>query len=145
MIGDDDEAKDILQDSFIDAFRKLPELREISTFSAWIKRIVVNHCINAIKKKKLITSELDENFDAVEEVEDDFEYQKHTAGKVMEAIGELPDGCRTVLNLYLFEGYDHKEIGLILGITESSSKAQYSKAKSKIRNRLETSNTSYVG
>ncbi len=145
MIRDEDEAKDLLQESFIDAFRKLPDLREVSTFSAWIKRIVVNHCINAIKKKRLITSELDENFDQVEEAEDDFEYQKYTAGKIMEAIGELPDGSRTVLNLYLFEGYDHKEIGQILGITESASKAQYSKAKSKIRSRLESNSNSYVG
>lgn len=145
MIRDEDEAKDLLQESFIDAFRKLPDLREVSTFSAWIKRIVVNHCINAIKKKKLITSELDENFDLVEETEDDFEYQKFTTGKIMEAIGELPDGSRTVLNLYLFEGYDHKEIGQILGITESASKAQYSKAKAKIRKRLESNSNSYVG
>ncbi|XOV92741.1 MAG: RNA polymerase sigma factor [Bacteroidota bacterium] len=145
MIRDDDEAQDLLQESFIDAFRKLPELREINTFSAWIKRIVVNHCINAIKKKRLITSELDEKFDVVEEEEDDFEYQKFAANRIMEAVAELPDGCRTVLNLYLFEGYDHKEIGQILGITESASKAQYSKAKSKVRNRLESSANSYVG
>ncbi len=145
MIGDDDEAKDLLQESFIDAFRKLPELREINTFSAWIKRIVVNHCINAIKKKRLITSELNENFDTIEEEEDDFEYQKYTANRIMEAVEELPEGCRTVLNLYLFEGYDHKEIGQILGITESASKAQYSKAKSKIRNQLEAKPSSYVG
>lgn len=145
MIRDGDEAKDLLQESFIDAFRKLPDLREINTFSAWIKRIVVNHCINSIKKKKLITSELDENFDQVEEAEDDFEYQKYTAAKIMDAIGELPDGSRTVLNLYLFEGYDHKEIGQILGITESASKAQYSKAKSKIRSRLESNSKSNVG
>ena len=88
---------------------------------------------------------MDQNFDLVEETEDDFEYQKFTAGKIMEAIGELPDGSRTVLNLYLFEGYDHKEIGQILGITESASKAQYSKAKAKIRNRLESNSKSYVG
>jgi RNA polymerase sigma-70 factor (ECF subfamily) len=54
----------------------------------------------------------------------------------MKAIDEISEGCRTVLNLYLFEGYDHKEIGQILGITESASKAQYSKAKSKIRKKL---------
>jgi len=55
----------------------------------------------------------------------------------MTALDKISEGCRTVFNLYLFEGYDHKEIGQILSISESASKAQYSKAKSKIRNILE--------
>ena len=145
MMNDDEEAKDILQDSFIDAFRKLPDLREINTFSAWIKRIVVNNCINAIKKKRLMLTELNEDHDTIIEDEDDFEYQKFTTAKIMSAIDELPDGCKTVLNLYLFDGYDHKEIGQILEITESASKAQYSKAGSRIRKMLEENGSAYVG
>ena len=66
----------------------------------------------------------------------DIDYESIEIKRIMGAIDEISEGCRTVLNLYLFEGYDHKEIGQILGITESASKAQYSKAKSKIRKLL---------
>ena len=67
MMGDEEEAKDLLQESFIDAFQKLPNLREVNTFSSWIKRIVVNNCINAIRKKKLDTSSMEEGQDYIEE------------------------------------------------------------------------------
>lgn len=136
-MGDDEEAKDVLQEAFVTVFTKINNLKEEATFSAWIKRIVINHCINAIKKKKLLTSSLDENIDAMQVEEEDDGFTNHEVKKVMQAVDRISEGCRTVLNLYLFEGYDHKEIGQILGITESASKAQYSKAKSKIRKLLE--------
>lgn len=136
-MGDDEEAKDVLQEAFVTVFTKINNLKEEATFSAWIKRIVINHCINAIKKKKLLTSSLDENIDAMQVEEEDDSFANHEVKKVMQAVDRISEGCRTVLNLYLFEGYDHKEIGQILGITESASKAQYSKAKSKIRKLLE--------
>lgn len=145
MMGDEEEAKDLLQESFIDAFQKLPKLREVNTFSSWIKRIVVNNCINAIRKKKLDVDQLQENADFIEEEEDDFEYTEYQASQIMEAIDLLPNGCKTVLNLYLFEGYDHKEIGGILGVTESASKAQYCKAKAKIRKLLSEEKNQNVG
>lgn len=137
MLGDEDEAKDVLQDSFITAFTKLYGLNDESTFSAWIKRIVVNRCLNELKKRKEFIQQLDDNYDIIEQGEDDaFEYQKYEVERVMKSIEMLPEGRRTVLNLYLFEGYDHKEIGEILNISESASKSQYSKAKSAIRELL---------
>jgi RNA polymerase sigma-70 factor (ECF subfamily) len=145
MIGDEEEAKDLLQESFIDAFEKLPSLREIGTFSSWIKRIVINNCINAVRKKKIETSELEENYDLQEEEVDDFEYNQYRANQILEAIDYLPHGAKTVLNLYLFEGYDHKEIGEILGVTESASKAQYCKAKARIRKLLEEEQHQHAG
>jgi len=145
MMGDEEEAKDLLQESFIDAFQKLPSLREVNTFSSWIKRIVINNCINAIRKKKLDTAQLEENADFVEEEEDDFEYARFQAAQIMQVIDLLPDGCKTVLNLYLFEGYDHKEIGEILGVSESASKAQYCKAKARIRKILAEERSQYAG
>lgn len=144
MMGDDEEAQDQLQESFIDAFQKLPSLREVSTFSAWIKRIVVNNCINAIRKRKLVMTELDENLDLEDEV-DDLDYTEYKASRIMELIERLPDGCKTVLNLYLFEGYDHKEIGQILSISESASKAQYCKAKGRLRNMLDAKQQKNAG
>lgn len=133
ILGNDEDAQDILQESFVDVFQKLPSLRDIGFFSAWIKRIVTNNCINALRKKRLETSELDDKYDGEVEEDDDFEYQNYRIDQVKMAISKLPDGCKTVLNLYVFEGYDHKEIAGILEISESASKAQYCKAKARIR------------
>lgn len=144
MMGDEEEAQDILQESFVDAFQKLPTLRETSTFPLWLKRIVTNNCINAIRKRKLDTTELDEKYDTVEEDHEDMDYTSYQVGQIMSAVDQLPDGCKTVLNLYLFEGYDHKEIAEILQVTESASKAQYSKAKARIRNYLELNHQRYA-
>ena len=144
MMGDDDEAKDVLQDSFIEAFTKIHTLENEVTFPAWLKRIVVNKGINALRKRKMMTTELDENLDLPDPNNPSAGYDddiiKSNARKVMVALDQISEGCRTVFNLYVFEGYDHKEIGQILSITESASKAQFSKAKSKIRAILESKN-----
>jgi len=134
MMGAEEDAKDVLQEAFIDAFLNLKKLKNAKLFSAWLKRIVINHCINALKKKKIEANPIAEGFDVpdqVEEVSDSF--VQFEAKKILKAIDKISDGCKIVLNLYLFEGYDHKEIAQILSISESTSKAQYSKAKKKIR------------
>ena len=132
MMGNDEDARDTLQDAFTEAFINLYKLKEEITFSAWIKRIVVNHCINALRKKRLKFQELEDKHDTVDaEGEWDDDYTEYEAKRIMKAIPLLPEGGRVILNLYLFEGYDHKEIAQILDITESTSKAQYSKATSK--------------
>ena len=139
MMGNDEEAKDILQDAFVSAFTKLSSFNRQSTFGAWLKRIVINHCINALNRKRILFEEISDN--EAESHEEDWssdEYARAGAEKIMQAIDKISDGCKTVLNLYLFEGYDHKEIPGILDITESTSKAQYSKAKKKIREIIES-------
>jgi RNA polymerase sigma-70 factor (ECF subfamily) len=132
MMGNEEDAKDVLQDAFIDAFSHLKNLKDEHLFSAWIKRIVVNHNLNALKKKRIDVTPLKENFDAIEDDGDDRDLT-YEVKRVMKAIDQISDGCKVVLNLYLFEGYDHQEIAEILSITESTSKAQYSKAKKKLR------------
>ena len=136
--GTEEEARDVTQDSFIQAYTKIGSLKKEITFGAWLKRIVINNSINAVKKRKNVTSEWNDSLDMIEEDLQDLDYQKYEAARIMDAIDKISEGCRTVLNLYLFEGYDHKEIGQILNISESASKAQYSKAKSKIRKVLAT-------
>ena len=137
MMGDEEEAKDVLQEAFVTVFTKIHTLKEEATFSSWVKRIVVNHCINEIKRKRLLTDDIDEKFDMTEEEQND-DFANHAVEKIMGALNSISEGCRTVFNLYLFEGYDHQEISEILSISESASKAQYCKAKSKIRKLLET-------
>ena len=137
MMGDDEEAKDVLQDAFIEAFSKLHTLECEVTFPAWLKRIVVNKSINALRKKKDLPTGLEEDIEFPETGEIlDKDIIRYRANRIMRAADKISTGCKTIFNLYLFDGYDHKEIGQILSITESASKAQYSKAKSKIRKLL---------
>ena len=137
MMGNEDDAKDALQDSFVHAFTKIKTLKNVDIFSAWMKRIVINQCINELKKKKLLRDDLDDIGDIPdEEIVEENNTLKYRANEILNAIDKISEGCKTVLNLYLFEGYDHREISEILSISESASKAQYSKAKAKVRKLL---------
>jgi RNA polymerase sigma-70 factor (ECF subfamily) len=139
MVKNEDEAKDLLQEAFVEAFTKLHTFRFEASFGSWLKRIVINKCINLLQKKRLLTISLEDSKSArriSEETEDD-SYTQYEVKLVQKAITQLPEGCRVVLNLYLFEGYDHAEIGEILNVTESTSKAQYSKARKKLREIIE--------
>jgi len=145
MMGNEEDGRDVMQESFIDAFTKMHKLREEITFSAWLKRIMVNNCINALRKRKLDAFNLEDDFD-MPDVDDSWikdDFTSNEVQKIMRAIDHISKGCRTVLNLYLFEGYDHKEIGQILNISEAASKSQYSKAKSGIRKLIDQEKISY--
>lgn len=131
ILNNREDAEDIIQEAFVDCFRNLNSFRFESTFGAWLKKITVNKCINHLKKKKIDLT-LCENI-PVEIYEEDEEVTYDTT-KIFKGIELLPDGYRVILTLYLLEGYDHSEISQILGITESTSKSQYSRAKDKLRN-----------
>jgi RNA polymerase sigma-70 factor (ECF subfamily) len=133
ILNNREDAEDILQESFVECFRSLDSFRFESTFGAWLKKITINKCINQIKKKKIDLT-LFETLPAVAEEEE--EEVIYDTGKIFKSIELLPDGYRIILTLYLLEGYDHAEISQILGITESTSKSQYSRAKDKLRNIL---------
>ena len=133
MMGNDEDAKDVLQDSFIQAFTKLKSLKNEAMFPAWLKRIVVNQCLNQLGKSKDFKLMVQENLEMPMEEQEDADETRYQVDRIKQALDKISEGCRTVLNLYVFEGYDHQEIAGILGISVSASKAQYSKAKSKIR------------
>ncbi len=133
IIRNEDEAEDVLQEAFVSAFRSLDHYRGDSTFGAWLKRIVINKAINALNKRKHESFPEDETFDVAEEEEPVDYGNELTVERVKRGIEQLPDGYRSVLSLYLLEGYDHQEIAEILGITESTSKSQLNRAKSKLR------------
>lgn len=132
MVHDENDAEDILQQSFMDVYSKLSMFKFESSIGAWIKRIVINNSINFLKKRKLQLTELNEQHSGVA-VDNDCEDVQYNVDQIKNAVSKLPDGYRLVFNLYAFEGYDHKEIGDIIGITEATSKSQYSRAKKKLR------------
>lgn len=129
------DAEDALQDSFCAIFDKLHTYRYEASFGAWAKRLTINTCLNRLKKRKthLVFSpdvhhqpESNDNDEDIEEIHLKVE-------KISKAITMLPDGYRLIFSLYLLEGFDHTEISEVLGITESTSKTQYMKAKKKIK------------
>lgn len=139
IVNNEDEAHDVLQEAFISAFHNLQSYRQESSFGAWLKRIVVNKAINYLHKKKTERLPDHEHWDVKEETEPDpFEGFPISVEKVRAAIAALPDGYRSVLSLYLLEGYDHSEIAEIMGITESTSKSQFNRSKKKLKELLET-------
>lgn len=136
MVNHASDAEDIIQDAFVKAFSKLDSYRYQSTFGAWLKRIVINETINFLKARKLpvcFTEHLPEDIthDDAQPVNLDMQRIKH-------AMSRLPDGYRQILSLYLIEGYDHQEISSITGITVSTSKSQYHRAKKKLIQLLNT-------
>lgn len=136
ITGSEDEAEDVLQESFINAFHNLNNYRGDATFGSWLKRIVVNKSINALKKRRFELLPEDDDFDVPEEEGPEVYKDELTVEKVRRAIEMLPDGYRSVLSLYLLEGYDHQEIAEILGITESTSKSQLNRSKKKLKELL---------
>ena len=121
------DAEDILQDSFVTAFEKLPGLQDTSSFPAWLKKIVVNRCIDQMRKNRISFENLDDNLpeNLVADDEPDFTIDPAI---IHNSVKNLPGGSRTILILHALEGYKHREIAGILGISESTSKSQYTRA-----------------
>lgn len=132
------DAEDVLQDGFIKLFNNLHRFRGEGSFDGWVRRIFVNTAIEHIRKKNMNTVECE----AIENVVAD---KKHSAldglieKDLIKTAQVLSEGYRTVFNLYAVEGFSHKEIAQQLGITESTSKSQFSRAKAILRNKLNSS------
>mgnify|MGYP003821904627 CR=1 FL=1 len=135
MVSNQYDAEDIIQESFISAFNNLGNFRGDSSFGAWLKRIVINKSITFLRKKKYEFTEID-NLHIVSDEEEN-EMPQIEPAKVHETIKTLPEKARVVLNLYLLEGYRHKEIAEMLDISESTSKSQYQRAKHLLREKLQ--------
>ncbi len=139
-LKDTDEAEDAMQDAFIKAFKNLDQFKGDVTFGAWLKRIVINTCLDTIKSKKLETESLDKEHPiALEIVQEDDNWEvddKTTASEIILAIDQLPNNYRSVVQLFLLEGYDHNEISGILSISENVSRTNLHRGKSILKETL---------
>ncbi len=135
MMNNREDAEDMLQESFTEAFIKLDTFRYEATFGAWLKRIVVNRCLNHLKRRNPEISTVDD-LTSYDQEEVQFEDNELDVNRIQRAIAKLPDGYRVIFSLYLLEGYDHGEIAHIMGITESTSKTQLHRAKAKLKELL---------
>lgn len=134
MTGNRNDAEDVLQDAFIIAFRNLVQLKDPLQFGGWLKRIVVNECIRYGKKNFYWNEWEDERNNVADE---ETEWWKTVSFDIIHTeIKGLPDGCRQVFNLFVVEDYSHKDIADYLGISESTSKSQYHRARQLLKERI---------
>lgn len=128
-----EEAQDVLQDAFIKIFNKLPDFESKGSLEGWVRRIMVNTALDAYRKSKKHQKDVD--VDSVSFLLDsnDYTIESMNADDLLSIIKTIPEGYRVVFNLFAIEGYSHKEIADMLGVTESTSKSQYSRAKKMLR------------
>ncbi|MBC7387688.1 MAG: RNA polymerase sigma factor, partial [Opitutaceae bacterium] len=127
----DDEADDVLQEAFIKVYYNLKSFKFEGSFEGWIRKTVVNTALNNIKQRKRNL-----NFLSIENISEENEVELNPSDidnleqdQLLKIIKELPDGYKTVFTLYVLDDFSHKEIGAMLGISEGSTRSQYSKAK----------------
>ena len=131
-------AEDVVQESFIKAFRKLDSFNEKVSFGAWLKRIVINQSIDYLKKKKLDLVAINDKVIQLKTEPITWEIDsKATINKIKLSIESLPPKYKIVLQLFLLEGYDHQEIAEILNISEVASRTQLMRGKKKLKLVLE--------
>ncbi len=128
------EAEDIMQESFLKAFEKINFYKGEVSFGAWLKRIVINHSLDELRKRKLNTDSIEDKVYEIKEEEtyEDLEEMEVKAVEIRDEILKLPEGYRIVVSLYLIEGYDHDELGKILKISSSTSRSQFARGKKKL-------------
>ncbi|MFD1552759.1 RNA polymerase sigma factor [Putridiphycobacter roseus] len=148
---DQDEAQDMVQNGFIKVFEKLTVYNFTGSFEGWVRRIMVNTAIDLIRKNKKNTYAIENEADIASEeengiiIEEDLNALNFKASKAIEAISNLSAGYKMVFNLYVMEGYTHKEIAEYLGISEGTSKSNLAKAKQKLRASLSAEKVEYHG
>ena len=134
IVNNTGDAEDVLQEAFLDAFRSLNEFSYRSTFGAWLKKIVINKSINTLRKRKLDLIDIEQTHAIAVPEEEGLDENDllYKVAEIKKAIAQLPDGYRTVITLYLLEGYDQEEIAEILGIAHTTVRTQYIRAKQKL-------------
>jgi RNA polymerase sigma-70 factor (ECF subfamily) len=136
------EAEDVLQEGFVKIFSNLKTFRFESKLDTWMTRIVINTALNQQRQKLYLLPMVDVDEAGLHEDEKISLADFHLA-ELITMVQALPDGCRLVFNLFAVEGYGHREIGEMLGISEGTSKSQYNRAKSLLRAKLEIVKVNY--
>lgn len=147
ILNNSTEAEDAMQDAFLDAFRKMDSYKGDAPFGSWLKRIVINKSLDALKKKKEYS--LPEHFeeeiaDTTSDELDTMEINSIRVLQIKDAMERLAAHYRLILSLFLLEGYDHQEIAEILNISYNNVRVRYKRAKSKLLEELHQSKKEYL-
>ena len=137
--GNQQEAEDILQESFIRVFLYINQYKFKGSLEGWIKRIVVNCALRALQKKKIHFVEIKDEQLAAQPVDSDA-LSNLNEEELLKLISSLPEGYRIVFNLYVLEGYNHDEIAGILHIKTATSRSQLAKARNLLKEKIKSLN-----
>lgn len=144
IVSNTAEAEDIMQESFLEAFRKIEDYRGEGSFGAWLKRIVVNNSINHLRKKREMISLDESTIELRDPAPDDQEYSENVfcrLEEIREGIKKLPENYRILISLHLLEGYDHEEMAEIFNTTNGNIRVKYLRAKQKLLQKIMESRT----
>ena len=135
-VGDRELAEDVLQDGFVTLFTRLDTYKGEGSFEGWARKIFVTTALMNLRKKDAL--KMSDDLEAARSLKAETSSQIQNLGykELMNMIMELPAGFRTVFNLYAIEGYSHKEIGEMLGISETTSRTQLSRARISLQNKI---------
>lgn len=134
MAGSQDEGEDLLQEIFLQAHRKMGTFKGESAIGTWLYRLALNHCLDFVRSKQAKMGKITDTLDGERSIEPAARLETPIARIDLErAISRLPPGCREVFVLHDVEGFDHKEVGEMLGIAEGTSKSQIFRARVKLR------------
>ena len=136
-IGDRAAAEDVLQDGFITLFTRLDSYKGEGSFEGWARRIFVTTALMSLRKKDAL--KMSDELESVRGMKTETTSQMQNIGykELMKLVMSLPPGFRTVFNMYAIEGYSHKEIADMLGITETTSRTHFSRARAWLQNKIE--------
>jgi RNA polymerase sigma factor (sigma-70 family) len=137
--NDRDDAKDIMHEAFVKVYINIGKFKFNSTLETWITRIMINSSIDFFKKKTKLSQlfdnmKSDEDYDVENEIEDPGPQVSEET--LLQLVDELPKGSKLVFNLYAIEGFGHKDIAQMLGISEGTSKSQLSRARDLLKRAL---------
>lgn len=137
FLANEADAEDVVQESFIKAFQRMDQYQGRVTFGAWLKKIVVNGCLDFLKSKRMPIEPYEEQFLEINNIDADIASEGEVSlDEIKSAINHLDHPSRFVVQLYLIEGYDHQEIAHILGISEANSRTRLKRGKEKLRSAL---------
>jgi RNA polymerase sigma-70 factor (ECF subfamily) len=131
-----EDREEVLADAFFTIFTKIDQLKELDAFEAWAKRITVNQCLLYLRRNvnfNLYIEDIAVQNQPLSDESTDLETQD-----LLNLLEYLPDGCKIVFNLFVIEGYSHKEIAQALNISEGTSKSQLNVAKNKLKNKVQS-------
>jgi len=131
----EEDARDILQDGFVKVFRKISQVKDPRAFPGWIRRLMINTALERYRSQ-VVMQRVDEEPAALQDLINDEVLEHLHAGELVEMISELTPRYRMVFNLYAIEGYNHKEIGEMLNISEGTSKSNLSRARAILQEKV---------
>lgn len=135
-MGDRELAEDILQDGFITLFTRLDSYKGDGSFEGWARKIFVTTALMSLRKKDVL--KMSDDLEAARGMKSEVSTQTQNIGykELMKLVAQLPPGFRTVFNMYAVEGFSHKEIGEMLGISETTSRTQFSRARAWLQGKI---------